>query len=109
MPSVCIHYGPELELSADGFAGLAQALAAAVEEGLGAAPDLIQIMSVRLAHPPLGRPVYVEIKARDTEARGDEVVGAFVDRVDEITHRTLGVRCRIRYFRYPGEVLAAAN
>ena len=64
MPSLCIHYGPDRPLSRRRFLDLAEELAAAIEHGLGAHRDVIQIMPVQLAHPPLGRPVYVEIKAR---------------------------------------------
>ncbi len=109
MPSVCIHYGPDQHLSPRQFADLAQELAAAIENGLGADRDKIQIMPVQLAQPPLGRPVYIEIKARSNEARGEEVLGRFIDQVDEITFRAFGTRCRIRYFRYPDGFLAAAN
>ncbi len=66
-------------------------------------------MFVELAHPPLGQPVHIEIKARDNERRSDEVLADFVGQVDECTTRSFGDRCRIRYFRYPDEFLAAAN
>lgn len=109
MPSVCIHYGPDQLTSPRQFADLAEELAATIERCLGADREKIQIMPVQLAHPPLGRPVYIEIRARDSKARGDEVLRGFIDQVDEITFRAFGARCRIRYFRYPGEFLAAAN
>jgi len=109
MPSVCIHYGPDQHTSRRDFSDLAEALAASIESCLGANREKIQIMPVRLAHPPLGRPVYIEIKARDSKARGDEVLRRFIGQVDEITFQAFGTRCRIRYFRYPGEFLAAAN
>ena len=109
MPSVCIHHGPHQRIPASAFAELAHALAAAIESCLGAEREKVQIMAVPLSHPPLGRPVYVEIKARDSEARGDAVLAAFIDQVDALTFEAFGCRCRIRYFRYPGAFLAAAN
>ena len=109
MPSVCIHHGPDQHIPSRAFSDLAEELATAVQNRLGAEREKIQSMAIALAHPPLGRPVYVEIKARDSEERGDEALEAFIDQVDDITCRAFGARCRIRYFRYPGASLAAAN
>ena len=90
MSSVCIHYEPDRPISPRQFADLAEKLTAVIEDCLGADREKIQIMPVQLACPPLGRPVYIEIKARDNKTRGDEVLGRFIEQVDEITFRALG-------------------
>ncbi len=109
MPSVSLHYGPAHALDAAAFETFAARLADVIIDTLGAAPETVQIMPVPLAHTPLGTPVYVEIKARDADARTDAVLDAFVARVDALTFESFGARCRIRYFKYPGTFLAAAN
>ena len=109
MPSVAIQYGPEHSLDSDRFKELGNALVDAAQRILGAELDKIQIMPIELAHAPVGRPVYVEIKARDTASRPDEVLQNFVEEVDEITFQAFKSKCRIRYFKYPGTFLIAAN
>jgi len=109
MPSVTIHVGPDQKLDGGQFADLSEVLATLIVDRLGAAADKVQVMPVALAQAPLGRPVYIEIKARKTTARTEQVLKDFVGQVDEITFQAFGCRCRIRYFAYPGEFLAASN
>lgn len=109
MPTVNLQYGPDDRIDAAAFGVLSGELSDRIEKLLGAKRETIQILPTLLDHRPHGSRVYVEIKARDTEARTEEVLAAFLKEVDEITHRTFGTRCRIRYFRYPGEFLAAIN
>ena len=66
-------------------------------------------MPIALAHPPLGRVAYVEIKARDSDARTDAVVQQFIVALDSLTQAVFGGPCRIRYTRVPGDLLVTAN
>lgn len=109
MPSITVHFDPANGAVDDGFAEFAAQAAEAAETVLGAAPDKIQVLSLAMAHPPLGLPIYIEIKTRDTENRPDAVVETFVARVDALSRKYFETPCRIRYFRYPGSFLAAAN
>lgn len=109
MPTISLQYGPDDRIDADAFGVLAGELSDRIEKFLGARRDTIQILPTLLDHRPHGARVYVEIKARDTESRTDKILSAFLQEVDEITHRAFGTRCRVRYFRYPGEFLAAIN
>lgn len=109
MPSVALHYGPDHSLNAEHFKKLGDALVDAAQRVLGAELDKIQVMPIELAHTPVGRPIYIEIKARDTASRPDELLQSFVDEVDEISFQAFKVRCRIRYFKYPGTFLVATN
>ena len=109
MPTVSLQYGPDDRIDAAAFAALSEELSGRIESRLGARRETIQILPTLLEHRPHGSRVYVEIKARDTETRTDEVLVDFLQEVDEITYRTFGTRCRIRYFRYPGAFLAAVN
>jgi len=109
MPSVSIHYGPDQELDSDDFISLSERLLASVVDHLGAQPDKVQIMLLALAYAPIGQPVYIEIKARSNEIRTVSVLQGFVEQVDHVTFKAFGCRCRIRYFSYPGDFLAAAN
>ena len=109
MPSFSIHYGPEHKLDSRTFSGMAESLAGLAKDMLSAKPATIQILPVALAHTPLGSPIYVEIQARDEEHRSGEILTEFLKEVDAVTFETFGVRCRIRYFRFPASFLAAIN
>lgn len=109
MPSVCVYYGDDQHLDAHQFKALGEELVVVIERCLGTERSKIQIMPVALAHTPFGTPVYIEIKARDTKTRTDDVLEKFIGQMDDVTSRTFGHPCRIRYFRYPAEFLAAAN
>jgi hypothetical protein len=109
MPSVAVHFDPSESAISDGFPAFAEGVAGAILECLGAERDKVQIMAVPLVHPPIGRDVYIEIKARANERRSEAVLADFVGRVDELSRRHLGAVSRIRYFAYPGSFLAAAN
>ncbi len=109
MPSVAVHFDPANVEAADGFPKFAEALVQLIEDCLGAQRDKVQIMAVPLARPPIGRDVYIEIKARANDYRSEAVLSDFVGRVDELSQAEMGTPCRIRYFGYPGSFLAAAN
>ncbi|MBT6096429.1 MAG: hypothetical protein HOH04_16200 [Rhodospirillaceae bacterium] len=109
MPSVSVHFDPNETTIHAGYSNFAEALVAVIEACLGAQRDKVQIMAVPLAHPPIGRTVYIEIKARANEHRTEAVLADFVQRVDALSRAELGTPCRIRYFGYPGSFLAAAN
>ncbi len=109
MPSVSIHYGPDQKLDNPDFLALSQTLLDIIVNNLGAQSDKVQIMPLALAYAPIGQPVYIEIKARSTELRSESVLQGFVEQVDQVSFKAFGCRCRIRYFSYPGDFLAAAN
>ncbi len=109
MPSVAVHFHPNQTAISDGFPAFADAVAGAILDCLGAERDKVQIMALPLVHPPIGRDVYIEIKARANEQRSEAVLADFVGRVDALSRQHLGAVSRIRYFAYPGSFLAAAN
>lgn len=109
MPSVCVYFDPQVTTAVEGVPAFAEALASLIETSLGVGPEKIQIMSLAMAHPPVGRSVYIEIKARDKESRSDDLLNAFIAKVDGLSRARLGVVCRIRYTRVPEGVLVAAN
>ena len=109
MPSIIVHFNPANAAVLDGFSHFAEAMVRVIEDCLDAERSKIQIMSQALAHPPIGRPVYIEIKARDVEYRTDEVLADFISRVDELSREVFETPCRIRYIRYPSAFLVAAN
>lgn len=109
MPNITIFHAGEQALDEAGFNAMASDMEAEIINILKALPETIQIMPVLLAHPPLGREVHVDIRARANDHRSGEVVESFLNRIDEITFKRFGTRCRIRYFSYTPEQLAARN
>jgi hypothetical protein len=109
MPTVTVHFDPGVASVADGMAGFTAELAKLIESRLSVGRDKIQIMPVALAGPPIGRAVAIELKARDTAARDDALLAAFVDAVDVLSREKLGVICRIRYLRTAENSIVAAN